>query len=82
MKETTRTIAGHAVRLYEGVRYMASRPWAEKGRKTYPITISEIAPRGIAHRPLVISSLTYDQANAFLAAFNNGAFGFEGRVWE
>lgn len=76
--KTTRTIAGIDVSLTPGVRYLASRPMAEKGRKVYPITIEDSSGR-IAHK---IDGLGYDAANKFLTAFNNGPMSFDGRMWK
>ena len=79
--EKTRTIAGRKVTLTVGVRYVASRPAAEKGRKFYPVVISRWP---IALRPkaeVTIPELSYEESNAFVNAFNNGATSFDGRVW-
>ena len=76
--KTTQTIAGHKITLQRGQRYRASRPMARRGRKTYPVTIS---PMGAEGGEVTIDGLTYDQANALLAAFNNGTTSFDGRVW-
>ena len=80
-KRKTRTIAGHEITLVTGVRYVASRPMATRGRKTYPISISDISLGWSDHAVLTLPAMTYDEANDFLAAFNNGATSFEGRVW-
>jgi hypothetical protein len=79
--QKTRRIAGHSVTLTVGVRYVASRPGAEKGRGAYPVTISRWP---IALRPkaeVTIPGLSYEKANAFVNAFNNGDTSFDGRVW-
>ena len=80
--KTTKTIAGHKITLTRGQRYMAGRPFASRGRKTYPVTIYQIThgfsfQNGVA----TIDGLTYDQANDLLTAFNNGTTSFDGRVW-
>lgn len=76
----TRTIAEHEITLIEGERYVASRPMAARGRTEYPVLIVRHAdPFGKAE--VVIPGLTYDQANALLAEFNNGPLSFDGRVW-
>ncbi len=72
----TRQIAGHDITLTTGKRYLASRPMATRGRDSYPITIYD--EDGIA---LTLAPMSYDEANAFLAEFNNGAISFDGRVW-
>ena len=85
MNTTTHTIDGHRITLEPGHRYFASRPMAERGRKTYPVRIRAISERGLdlhAEPDAMVDGLTYDEANEFLAAFNNGATSFEGRVWE
>ena len=52
---------------------MAGRPFASRGRKTYPVTIYQITngfsfQNGVA----TIDGLSYDQANDLLAGFTNG----------
>ena len=74
---TTKTIAGRAVTLTEGRRYLASRPMAERGRNLYPIYITN--EDGITIQEL--TPMTYEDANNFLREFNNGAISFEGRQW-
>jgi len=77
----TREIGLYNIGLKEGHRYVASRPFANGWRKDFTVTISEIAPSG-CHYPIhTIPGLSYDAANCFLADFNDGAYGFEGRVW-
>ena len=73
----TRQIAGHDITLTSGKRYLASRPMATRGRHSYPITIYD-EDDAIA---LTIAPMTYDEANDFLNAFNNGPTSFDGRVW-
>ena len=80
--KTTKTIAGHKITLTRGQRYMAGRPFASRGRKTYPVTIYQIThgfsfQNGVA----TIDGLSYDQANDLLTVFNNGTTSFDGRVW-
>jgi len=80
----TQTIAGHSISLEAGRRYIASRPMAERGRTVFPVTVYEMTGQDWWHngpRLAVIDNLTYDQANAFLAEFNNGLTSFTGRVW-
>ena len=75
----TRTVAGHKITLTDGVRYVASRPAAERGRKVYPVTIAINNITGRVAKK--IPDLTYEQANALVNAFNNGPTSWDGRVW-
>ena len=80
--KTTKTIAGRKITLTRGQRYMAGRPFASRGRKTYPVTIYTITSGfSFQNTAARIDGLTYDQANDLLAAFNNGTTSFDGRVW-
>ena len=80
--KTTKTIAGRKITLTRGQRYMAGRPFAERGRKTYPVTIYDITTGFNFHNTAGrIDGLTYDEANRLLEAFNNGPTSFDGRVW-
>ncbi len=74
-------IASQLSKLVRGQRYLAGRPFASRGRKTYPVTIYKIT-HGFSFQNWVvkIDGLTYDQANELLAAFN-GPASFDGRVW-
>ncbi len=79
--KTTRTIAGHEITLQPGCRYVADRPWIERGRKVYPVSISLLG--GTWAVPVfIVDNLCYDHANELLAAFNNGESSFEGRIWK
>jgi hypothetical protein len=80
-KRKTRTILGHEITLVPGVRYLASRPMATRGRKMYPVNICDISNGWSDHPVLTLPEMTYDEANDFLAAFNNGTTSFEGRIW-
>jgi hypothetical protein len=75
----TKSIAGHRLTLVEGVCYRASRPFATRGRREYPVTIEPIDGAEVA--PVVISKLGYAAADALVCAFNNGVTSFDGRVW-
>lgn len=78
MRTITRTLAGVELTLTEGVRYMASRPFARRGRRVYPVTIrcmDRVEPQ------VVVSGLDYERANALVNAFNNGPTSFDGRIW-
>ena len=78
----TKTIAGRKMELVAGVRYRASRPFASRGRKEYPVSIAELLPNGEAVPVLYrFDGLTYEQANALVNEFNNGPMSFDGRVW-
>lgn len=78
---TTKTIGGQAITLTRGERFLAGRPMANRGRKSYPISVYKITCGWSDHAVLTLSAMTYDEANDFLAAFNNGTTSFEGRVW-
>jgi hypothetical protein len=69
--------------LEPGTRYIASRPMAERRRTVYPVSIRRVvdSPNKPVGVDVVIDNLTYDEANALLAAFNNGTTSFDGRVW-
>lgn len=77
----SKTIAGRIITLEANKRYVASRPFARRRGETFPVTISEITPSGRFFPIYKVGTLSYTEANRFLGAFNNGAFGFEGRVW-
>jgi len=86
----TKNIAGHDIQLEAGLRYIASRPIAERGRDVYPVSIRQLVNPGEETVPgtlerrdpdVVIDGLNYDQANELLAAFNNRATSFSGRLW-
>ena len=80
--KTTKTIAGRKITLTRGQRYMAGRPFAERGRKTYPVTIYDITTGfNFYNTAGRIDGLAYDEANRLLEAFNNGTTSFDGRVW-
>lgn len=81
MNTATRSVAGHSLRLAVGVRYWASRPMAERGMRTFPVTIEPApgAPRGA--RTVTVDGLSYEAANDLVNAFNNEASSWSGRVW-
>lgn len=82
--KTSRTIAGTRLTLQPGCRYIASRPFAERGRKSYPVSIRLMDADGfdMCSEPVFVTNgLSYDVANELLAAFNNGETSFEGRIW-
>ena len=82
MMMKTQTIAGYEITLEEGINYLATRPMAGAEIVQYPITIQKgwgsFNDSEIVH---IIDGLTYDEANGFLAAFNNGESSFDGRNW-
>jgi|GEM_PF-1365475 len=81
----TQTIAGQAITLAVGKRYLATRPMSGKPRQRYVISIVEhhTCHHSVNAPPVVqLEPMGYDTANAFLSAFNNGKTSFEGRVWE
>jgi hypothetical protein len=80
-KHRTRNISGRTISLVRGRRYLASREMATKGRVYYDIFIDDITDAIPAEHTRMIERVTYASANHFLAAFNNGATSFEGRVW-
>lgn len=81
-QKTTRTIAGQAIALVRGKRYLASRPIASRGRKAFPVSICEITRSGLAPEPtLVIDGLDYEASTRLVNEFNNEAMSFSGRIW-
>ena len=75
----SRTIKGHKVTLKVGERYVASRPM---GDRLFPVTIRKPSRFGNWKEVLTIHGLSYEAANEFLNAFNNGKTSFEGRIWK
>ena len=75
----TQTVAGQTLTLEAGIRYRAERPFYHPSRTGYRVTLRKLdTPLGGCRttRPL-----SYQQANALVNAFNNGATSFDGRVW-
>lgn len=82
MTPLTKTIFGYAIALEEGRTYRAARPFARSGVETFAVTIYDITDP-MNHVPVMrLPSMTYDEANGFLAAFNCGPSSFEGRRWQ
>lgn len=79
--KTTKTIAGQKITLERGERYIATRPMACRKRQMFPISIRKITHGWSDYSVFDLPAMTYDRANDFLAAFNNGATSFDGRVW-
>jgi hypothetical protein len=77
----TKTIQGARITLDGGERYVASRPFWSKGQRLTDISIKKTTAPLDSPALAVVRGLTYGQADKFLAAFNNGAFSWEGRVW-
>ena len=76
----TETICGYSITLEAGKRYIAARPMAQDGMNWFPVKITTV--EGATGEPLlVLGEMNYDEANAFLTTFNNGASSFQGRVW-
>lgn len=73
----TRKIAGHKITLESGKWYLASRPMASYKGQTFPISIRDEYNNEV----LALAPMSYDAANAFLNAFNNGETSFDGRDW-
>lgn len=93
-KKTTRVIAGHAIQLTVGRRYLASRPMATgvKGER-FTVKIHDITDVSIhditagfttreSSASIRFPGLSYDEANDLINAFNNGTTSFAGRTWE
>lgn len=74
----TKTVGGYKLSLESGKRYLATRPFAQRGVSRYPVSITEA---GKADPAVTLPALGYDAANEFLAKFNNGKVSFSGRVW-
>jgi hypothetical protein len=80
---TTRTIAGHRITLTVGKRYVASRPIASSRRTVFPVHLNESEPgQPWKRRKTVGGRMSYDSANKFIKAFNNGPTSFQGRIWK
>ncbi len=74
----TKRISGHDVTLIVGSRYLATRPMDGSLSRKYDVSIVGSDCVEIFQ----IADLSYDDANSFLAEFNNGETTFHGRVWE
>lgn len=75
---TKQLINGREFDLTSGVRYIASRPFFERGQQLCTVSIRELDTDKVVD---TVPNLTYDQSNDLLCAFNNGATSFEGRAW-
>lgn len=80
---TTKTIAGHAITLVPGRRYLSGRDMGTRGRTEFTVEIKDITEGASIFSPVAceITGLSYKAANALLNAFNNGPTSFVGRVW-
>ena len=81
MNTTTKTICDRELTLVPGRRYLAARPMFNGKQKLFPILIHDITDGSAPELVEVLECFSYDEANEFLAAFNNGAVSFDGRVW-
>lgn len=79
LRPVTKAVARQEVTLEPGQRYLATRPMADRFRTEFPIRIQKLT--GTSRGLMTIEGLSYEAANEFLAAFNNGGTSFEGRVW-
>ncbi|KKN27816.1 hypothetical protein LCGC14_0860790 [marine sediment metagenome] len=77
----TRSIAGHSITLYAGVRYLATSPMGPSRHQPVDVTIHPLrgAPRTLGLTR--IACLTPGRASRLVNAFNNGPTSFDGRVW-
>lgn len=79
-----RAICERELTLVPGRRYLAARPMFDGTQKLFPIfihDIHDISERSPEKTVETLEGFTYDDANDFLAAFNNGPTSFDGRVW-
>ena len=76
----TKIIEGYTITLEEGKNYLATRPMAS-GKLVFPVKIYEIGKNVNERVVHEIPHLTYDEANEFINAFNNGKISFAGRDW-
>lgn len=81
LTKTKRRIAGHAVTLAEGVRYIATRDMGTLKTRTFTVTIQAAIGSPLAARSAVLPGLSRAAADAFLAAFNHGSSWLDGRIW-
>ena len=77
----TQTIAGRELTLTVGQTYLATRPMARRNMTTYPVTIQAIMQSGNEIKVRELKGMSYDAANDFINAFNNGESSWAGRVW-
>lgn len=73
-----KVIKGQTIDLIKGVRYVASRPMAQRGVKFFNITIARVDTKAVV---VTLDAMGYDEANRFINAFNNGRSSFDGRIW-
>jgi len=81
MNTMTKTICNRELTLVPGRRYLAARPMFNGTQRLFPIFIRDITDGSTEELVEVLECFSYDEANAFLAAFNNGATSFDGRIW-
>lgn len=81
----TKSVLGYRLALKAGERYLATRPMVgsgirKRGGERFPVMIhAHNNPFGDA--VAYVDDMTYDKANDFLNAFNNGKHTFDGRIW-
>jgi hypothetical protein len=80
---STRKIAGHAITLTVGRRYLATRPMADGYATRFDVSITDTTDGVIFDKtPAVkVKGLSYDRANDLLNEFN-GEETWSGREWE
>ncbi len=78
----TRSVLGYRLTLEAGRRYLATRPMlcGSTRKNRLPVTIVD-AEKPFGDAVAMVDVMSYDKANRFLNAFNNGKTHFEGRVW-
>lgn len=81
MNATTKTIGDRELTLVPGRRYWAARPMYNGSRQLFPVFIRDITDGTTEKIVEVLEGFSYDEANDFLTAFNNGPTSFDGRVW-
>lgn len=78
----TLIIAGYEITLTQGKRYLASRPMASQKNQKFDVSIIENRTNSFNVESVkTIPGLSYDDANKFLAEFNNEEMSFNGREW-
>ena len=78
MPKHTQTIAGRPLTLVARARYRASRPIAPP--EPVSVTVQPMDRRSDA-ATVTLEGFTLEQADQFIAAFNNGQTSFDGRLW-
>jgi hypothetical protein len=70
----TKTVAGHAITLTPGRRYIVGRDIGTRGRTEFTVEVKDITDGLSVFSKTVweVTGLSYKAANALLAEFNNG----------